>query len=827
MPSRPTVAHRCAAFLTTVTAVARGADLTVKVDAPPPPGGLSLIDADVSVDAAAAPVVHQAAAMLAADLSQVSGHPSSTQPVPDARQTVYVGTVGDGGTVDQLASAGKLDVSGIRGQWETFAWQVVDGPRPALVIVGSDRRGTAYGCTELSRAVGVSPWTWWADVPVPHHDQLSVSPGRRVHGPPGVKYRGIFLNDEDWGLRPWASKTFDPQLGNIGPKTYAKLFELMLRLRLNYLWPAMHPGSAEFGSVPGNAEAADRWAVVMGASHCEPMLRNNVYWNKAGGPWRYDVNRDNILRYWTESVDKRGSYEADWTLGIRGIHDSPMGGPKGTPARVKMVEGIFADQEKLIATKVTDRYGPPARCFVPYKEVLPLYDAGLKVPDAATLVWPDDNFGYIRHLPTAAERTRSGGGGIYYHVSYWGGPHSYLWVESTSPGLMWEELHKAYENDAARLWVVNVGDLKPAELAIDFYARLAWDPASWGPDAQDRFLRSFLTDTFGPAAAGPVFDLESAYYRLASRRKPEQFTRANWDRGRVQWLDGLPDATLDEVGRGYDDLLVLEGKAAAAVSAARADSYFEMVGYAARALGETGQLYVALANAARGRDAAANRDRATASMKQVEADADRYNNRVAGGKWRGMMSIHEEGLDWPKEVGGTHSPGPQPPTRAAAAHGVMLDAAAYTSAGPTSTAAWRPVAGLGRSGRAVTVLPATAFTGNGPSLSYVFDLADPVQRAEIRLHLLPTMRVEPTGHLRVIIKLDDAPAQPVPVPGGESGDENSGPRRDAVLSNRVEITLPPTAMAAGRHTLTVTAADAGVVLDQVELPAGAKPAAVP
>ena len=362
-PRRLVFAVGTLALLTPAACLA--ATLSVVRDAPPAPGAVSLTGAGVTVDPAAAAVVHAAAQLLTDDLTQVTGTPSG-------KAAVLVGTIGDGGPVDKLVTDGKVDVTGVRGQWEAFAWQVVDvDGRPTLVIVGADRRGTAYGCTELSKAIGVSPWNWWADVPAPHHAQVSVTAGRHVEGSPGVKYRGIFFNDEDFGFRPWASKTFNPELGNIGPKTYAKVYELMLRLRLNYLWPAMHPGSAEFGAVPGNAEMADHWAIVMGASHCEPMLRNNVYWNKANGPWRYDTNRDNILKYWTESVDQRGNFEAVWTLGIRGIHDSSMQGPPGKPARVKMVDGIIQDQRKLIDAKVTRQFGPPAEVLVPYKEVLP------------------------------------------------------------------------------------------------------------------------------------------------------------------------------------------------------------------------------------------------------------------------------------------------------------------------------------------------------------------------------------------------------------------------------------------------------------------------
>ena len=810
------------------------ADVTVTTNPPArtdlplvSPGGVT----PIRVDPAAAPVVHEAADLLASDIGRVAGPvpPVQVEAVTLGGRAVLIGTIGDGGPVDQLVSAGKVDVTGVRGQWESFAWQVVDDPIPrvgrALVIVGSDRRGTAYGCTQLSRAIGVSPWTWWADVPVPHHDHLAVTDGRHVEGPPGVRYRGLFLNDEDWGLRPWASQTFDPALGNLGPKTYARLFELMLRLRLNYLWPAMHPGSAEFGSVPGDPQMADHWAVVMGASHCEPMLRNNVYWDRADGPWRYDLNRANILKYWTESADQRGGLEAVWTLGIRGIHDRPMDGPPGTAARVKMVDGIIVDQRQLIDARVTRRYGPPAECFIPYKEVLPLYNAGLQVPADVTVVWPDDNFGYIRHLPTAAERARVGGSGIYYHWSYWGRPQSYLWVESTAPGLIWEELHKAWQNDAGRLWVSNVGDLKPSEIATAFYADLAWSPDRWGPDAQDRFLHRFFADNFGPALAGPLCDLQESYYRLACVRRPEQFT--------YDWLNSLSSAELADLGRRYAGLAERERAVAGLVPAEQFDAYFEMVGYAARMLAATGQLY--LHDQAGLRPGHADQTAAARQlMGYIAGETARYNDRIAGGKWRRMMWTTPEDLAWPSDVGGSHHPPPVPATRPADTGRVVVDAAACPSltpaaGGPTPAATvaaepparWRSVSGLGRSGSALTVLPAVAFRGPGPTAEYTFSLRTADDASAVRLDLLPTMRVDPAGHLRVAIGLDGAEPAVTAVPGGESGDENSGPRREAVMTNRVTITLPPGPLAPGRHTLRVVAVDPGVVLDQVELPRSA------
>ncbi|MGH7981507.1 MAG: glycosyl hydrolase 115 family protein, partial [Limisphaerales bacterium] len=330
------------------------------------------------------------------------------------------------------------------------------------------------------------------------------------------------------GLNPWASKTFDPKFKNIGPKTYKKVFELMLRLRLNYLWPAMHPCSASFGSVPENAALADQFGIVVGSSHCEPMLYNNVHWNeKTQGRWNYALNRDAIHGIWEATAKARGQYEAVWTLGIRGIHDRPMEKPPDDmPGKIRLMSQIFHDQRELLDESVTQQWGPIAQCFVPYKEVLPIYDAGLKVPDDVTLVWTDDNFGYIRRLSNPVERRRSGGAGVYWHISYYGSPHSYTWINTTAPAFMWEELSKAWDNDARALWVLNVGDIKPMEIGIDYYSRLAWNPERFALGGQREFLEDFAAKNFGAKFARPMSRLLMQFYRLGTFRKPELMDRA-------------------------------------------------------------------------------------------------------------------------------------------------------------------------------------------------------------------------------------------------------------------------------------------------------------
>lgn len=771
------------------------------------PPDFSLADSDILYSDADAKVVGIAANLLADDIQRVTDHrPTVKTDIKSLKETaVILATRGVSPEIDKLVPTDDLWMFGLtKENRESFTIKLVDNPFPnvkcALVIVGTDRRGTAYGAMAISQQIGVSPWYWWADLPPAKKKFLHVTGEQTTSYPPQVKYRGIFINDEDFGFRPWALKIDDANgTKRIGPKAYAHVFELMLRLRLNYIWPGMHPGSGEFTAVPGNAELADDWAIVTGASHCEPMLRNNVYWPKENGEWRYDTNTKTIHDYWEWAAKNRGPFEAVWTLGIRGIHDEAMKGPKEIPARVKMVEDIFADQQKLIADNVTKKYGPPAQCFVPYKEVLPLYEAGLKVPENVTIVWPDDNFGYIRRLASDAERKRVGGTGVYYHLSYWGSPHSYLWVQSTSPALVWEEMHKAYENGSKELWVVNVGDIKPGEILLDFWSQLAWSPDAFGPDAQTTFLNRYCTDTFGKDAGPKVKALLDQYFRVAAMRRPEHLSYVNVPSMR----QGLRQTMLN----AYAELAEQEKAVAAVIPADRQDNYFQTVGYGVRALCNAGNLFLG--------------DEADQPKwkKQIDDDTAAYN-QSGQGKWDRMMALNANGMRWPEAVGGkmkawpTTKPGTDD-TRPA------IDAAAgrKTDGGRS----WKVVDGLGWTGRAVTPLPTTAVPDNAPpaTLAYDFDLPADVEGA-IGIDALPTMRLTSTDRLRIGVSIDNGPMQAIDIPGGDATSENSPARSQAVVMNRKSFDVPLPPLKAGRHTLTISAIDAGVVLDQIRLPMGAK-----
>ena len=502
-----------------------------------------------------------------------------------------------------------------------------------LAIDGTDPRGLAYGIYELSRRIGVSPWHWWADVPVRASKELHLSTGTAPIESPAVKYRGIFINDEDWGLQPWAAKIHEPEIGTIGPKTYARVFELMLRLRANTLWPAMHECTTAFHKVPGNGQVADDYAIVLGSSHAEPMLRNNVgEWTAPKDHYNYLTHRDEVSRYWEERIKQRTSGESLFTLGMRGIHDSAIVGPKNQKERIATLESIFKDQRALLSRHLGDDV---SQVFCPYKEVLFDYEAGLVVPDDVTLLWPDDNFGYVRRLPTEKERTRAAGSGVYYHLSYLGNPMSWLWFDSLSPALIWSEMHKAYEQGARQLWVANVGDIKGNELTTEFFLDLAWNADDSGPAAAEKFLKRMAARDFEAEHADAVADLWKRHQHLAFARKPEH----------LQWHASLTpyqpsEMTTAEITArlaAYASLAADAAKLATALPPRMQDAAFQLIGYPIACANAANIRYFGLELARRDGDKK-HIAAATAADREIAALTRRYNEEIADGKWRGIMS---------------------------------------------------------------------------------------------------------------------------------------------------------------------------------------------
>lgn len=620
----------------------------------PQTGAFPLVADDVAANVAVVSddieVVKIAADAFASDVDLLTGLKPAVgdKPVSD-RPNVIIGTVGASEILDEMDKAGLISVSEVAGKWETFCLKTtVYKNKPCLVIYGSDPRGTAYGVFELSRKMGVSPWYWFADVVPEHKDDIYVSAGGGVFGPPTVKYRGIFINDEDWGLQPWAAAHMDTDIKDIGPRTYERVFELLLRLKANYLWPAMHPCTKAFWYYKENPEVARKYDIVLGSSHCEPLLRNNVdewvnnfysEYGKASGDWNWKTNRNNIVQYWTDRVKESKNNDAIYTVGMRGIHDSSMPGYSTNAEKQQGLKDVIKTQRSILA----DNLGKPAedvpQLFCPYKEALTLYRMGLDLADDISLLWPDDNFGYIRQLSSPEEQKRSGGGGVYYHFSYWGVPYDHLWLSSVSPSLTSYEMSKAYNLNCKNIWVFNVGDIKPAELEMQFALDFAWDVDKWTPEKAHEYCYYWAEEIFGKDLAERIASIKREYYRLAASGKPEHVHAIDYSRSEIEQRLADYEALADEA------------KAVELLVPARLrDAYFELVGYPCQAAASMNEkvlkarLSFVAASEGNREEALSFGQEALNAYQNIVSLSNRYNNDVAGGKWSGIMDYAPRGL---------------------------------------------------------------------------------------------------------------------------------------------------------------------------------------
>lgn len=778
-------------------------------------------------------VVKIAARDLADDIAEVSGvlpEVPTTAPADKSRPRVELVITPD-----------------LSGRWEAFRLSAKSG---VLTISGSDHRGLAYGIYEVSRRIGVSPWNWWADVPVTRRADLRLSTGDEPINQPAVKYRGIFINDEDWGLEPWSSKTFEPEVKGIGPKTYGRIFELLLRLRANCIWPGMHPTTTPFHRVPGNAKLADDYSIVLGSSHAEPMLRNNVgEWKRDGKHFNFLSHRNEVLSYWEERVKQRTSGESLFTIGMRGIHDSAIVGPKNQGERIATLTDIFKEQRDMLARHLGK--GDPTRVaqmFCPYKEVLADYQAGLKVPDDVTLVWPDDNFGYIRRFATADERKRSGGSGVYYHASYLGAPLSWLWIDTLPPAFVWSEMMRAYEQGARNLWIVNVGDIKNTERSTEFFLDLAWHADRTSPEAPARFMRESAARDFGKEHADKIADILSRLHALNFARKTEhlQWHLPHSPYKPTEFNEAEIAGRLKACAELLRDCDALGNK----LSSNAQDAYFELVGYPVAITAAANERYfrseLARADEARNRDPKANLEASAVARKRITEATARYNNDIAGGKWRNIVT--ENGVsakDWkrfqpdheavpPKAAADNVSPPPPSesgallqPLGARSGDFVERDGIISIHAGNfaaqidlPSGAGWRVVPGLGRSGSAVTVVPSSAAItpAAAPSLDYRFHVSTD-KPATIYVRLLPTHPLVSGKGLRLAVSIDGSAPLALAVTNGF--DPKSAEWSNRVLSNATEAKLKlPMLLTPGAHTLRLIAVDAGVVVDKIVLDLG-------
>lgn len=712
----------------------------------------------------------------------------------DARQgNIIVGTVGK----SPLLKAVSADVSALAGKKQAFLLQVL--PDGKLLVAGSDSHGTAYGIMELSRLIGVSPWEWWADV-TPEKKISFVLPAEyQTLQSPSVEYRGIFINDEDWGLMPWSSQTYEPSdiKGHIGPKTNARIFELLLRLRANTYWPAMHECTLPFFLTEGNRKVAEEYGIFIGSSHCEPMVCSAAgEWRRRGqGDYDYVNNSASVYKFWEDRVKEVAQQGNIYTLGMRGVHDGQMQGAKTVAEQKAVLERVLKDQRGLLQKYVNKDVTAIPQAFIPYKEVLDIYNAGLQVPDDVTLIWCDDNYGYIRHFPTAEERARKGGNGIYYHVSYWGRPHDYLWLGTFSPYLLHQQMKLAYDRGIQKMWVLNVGDIKPAEYQIELFLDMAWNIDEVNEIGVTAHLKSWLGREFGSNCAEELLPAMEAHYQLSYIRKPEFMgnTREEERDPKYKVIKDLPwsEQTISERLRSYTALSDVVERMESNIPADRQDAYFQLVKYPVQA---AAQMNRKILTAQLARHSKVDWKQSDAAFDSIASLTQQYNS-LQNGKWNRMMDFQPRKLPVFKRVEHTTATEPMVTDRK------MLckwNAMECTYGKPV------PYEGLGYERKAAGIR-------KGSSLTFAFDDYGK-DSVEVEIRLLPSHPLD-EKQLRFAISVDEAVPQTVSYETKGRSEE----WKENVLRNQAirKVTLPINKQAS--HKLIITALDEGVVLDQVIL----------
>ena len=730
-----------------------------------------------------------------------------------------------------------------------------------LVVMGDEGRGTAYGILELSRMAGVSPWIWWGDVVPQKRKRLEVDDRFATLQQPSVEFRGIFINDEDWRLRPWAG-------GDIGPKAYEKLFELLLRLRANTIWPAMHEGTTAFFQKKGNRELARKFDIYVGSSHCEPMLRNNVAeWNtKRLGDYNFFTNRQRVLGYWQERVDETRDMQAIYTLGMRGIHDGAMEGAQTMEQKVKGLTDVISEQYKMLTpapdpspaakgTKKSQPAGATSKAsptggglerapsvFIPYKEVLDIYENGVRVPDDVMLMWCDDNYGYLTRLPDSLEQRRKGGNGIYYHLSYWGRPHDYLWLSTTQPGLLHHEMSTAYRQGARRMWIANVHDPKVAAYQLSLFLDMAWNfdkvtgyqsnkvtgYKSNKATGLDHHLESWLAEQFGKECGHKLLPVMRKFYELTAVRKPEFMGWSQVELDKKKYQRGLSPAgdtefnalafgnELERYLGEYNELRQLVENIEKLIRPELKDAYFAAIKYPVLAAADMATKHLEAQESrhiARKEsfhndgEALGSAARSIKALRELEELTEYYNSQMADGKWDGLMAMDPRQLpvfgpcELPDqlseaEISEYGQPVDYETQPQLDANCVARNAADYTSASDDVEI----VPMLGHSMKAVS-LP------KGSSLTYKFNT---VKRGEARFRVavIPTQATD-HGGIRFAVSID----------GGEkrvfslSEPFRSERWKTQVLRGQAVRELTQY-VGMGTHTVVIEALDDHIIVDQ-------------
>ena len=776
--------------------------------------------------------VSYAANALVKDIRNVSG--SQATITSNRKATILVGTIGHSAAIDQLVKQKRINGNLLKGKREKFIITVVDNQ---LVIAGSDRRGTIYGIYELSQQMGVSPWYDWADVPVEHHDSIFVNRGTYSDGEPAVRYRGIFLNDEAPCLTSWVKNTYGTGYGD--HRFYQRVFELVLRLRGNMMWPAMW-GWAFYADDAENEKTADEMGVVMSTSHHEPMARNHQEYDrnrKGWGPWNYQKNKANLQKFFREGIERMKGTEQIVTIGMRGDGDEAM----SAEADTKLMSQIINDQRKIIADVTGKKASETPQVWALYKEVLDYYDKGMKVPDDVTLLLCDDNWGDVRRVPNAQERKHKGGWGLYYHVDYVGAPRNSKMLNVTPVQNPWEQLTLAYENGIDRLWILNVGDLKPMEYPISQFMDMAWNPHKYSANNITRHTRDWCAQQFGESQADEAARLLNLICKYNGRCTPEMLNKNTYNLENGEWQEVVNQYLKIEADalRQYNSL-----------PAAYHDSYRQIILFPIELMSNLHQMYFAQAqNHAlyKQNNPKANiwADECERFFKRDSLICHNYNHKMSGGKWNGMMTQKHIGYkSWNDDFEKDNCP---ELFRVTSKDGVIIsenngvveiEAPYYSSKTDAAEAKWTEIPFMGKSVSAMTLMPYTKSI-KGASITYKFkmqvsktsvgktsddkafnsNVSNGKQKVRIHVITKSTLDYLNKGGLTYGVSLDDAS----PVEVNFNKDLNEKPENiyniyyptiaTRIVDQVIELELPATAD--GIHTLTLTPNDPAIVFEKI------------
>lgn len=786
-----------------------------------------LAGADILVDSSDYIVVQKTAFFLARDLQSVTMKQSLVSFAPSAASpvTIIIGSLDKSAYIKQLLKKNILSVKEITGKWEAYKIITVANPTrqigQALVIIGADRRGTAFGVMELCKRIGVSPWNWWADVPVKKSAQIWMEADSVIVDAPKVKYRGIFINDEAPALSNWSMEKF----GGFNSKFYASVFELMLRLKSNYIWPAMW-GNAFYDDDSLNIKTADDYGIVIGTSHHEPLMRAHDEWRRYGKKqlWNYDSTQKGLQEFWTSGM-KRAWNEKIVSVGMRGDGDEPMSRETATA----LLERIVADQRKIIS-KVTGRPASKTpQLWALYKEVQDYYKKGMRVPADVTLLLCDDNWGNLRMLPRPGSKKRPGGYGIYYHFDYVGGPRNYKWINTNPLPRIWEQMHLAWEHDVKQIWIVNVGDIKPMELPISFFLDYAWNPDEIGADSVFGYTKQWAAQQFGPRHAEEIASLLSGYAKFNARRKPELLDERTYSFNYDEW---------DRVVMEYRNLKERAEQIQSVLDPAYKDAYFQLVLHPILASANLYQLYhqVALGNA----------EKATELYKRDSLITLAYH-QLNKGKWNHMMSQTHIGYTYWQQPPVNKMPevkkitmrtayktvedsiirirkAPYPKELTGTAffelnEVVSIEAAHFTKAYTSGDINWVVLPDIGRTGDGITSFPVTADSSSGPYLEY--DIYTYNQDScTLYTYFSPTLNYYGTDSgLQYAISIDDETPQLLSL-NKEDKNSISGIWNRWVAENSIIKSSRHKIVGPGKHQVRFWRVSPGVVLQKLVLDFG-------